>query len=136
MEPGHQVRWVDNGAIFEALVADIRTARSSVHVDMYIWEPGTASARLVETLVERMAAGVRSRIVVDDLGSPDFRTKAGAPLVAAGCEVRAFRPLPDGARLGRNHRKLLVVDGLVAYTGGFGVRDNWLGDGVHDGQVA
>lgn len=132
MEPGHEVRWIDNGEVFPAIVAGVRAARSSVHIDMYIWEEGEASTRLSDALVERAQAGVACRIVVDDLGSPRFLERAGKRLVQAGCEVRVFRPLPDGAKFGRNHRKIVIVDGKVAFTGGFGVRDNWLGDGVKD----
>lgn len=130
MAPGHQVTLLDNGAVFDALVQEIAKAKSSVHIVMYIWEKGSASDRVVAALVERAKKGIACRILVDAFGSPDFGKKVQAPLVDAGCEVRVFRPLPGIDKLARNHRKIAVVDGLVAITGGFGVRDNWLGDGV------
>ena len=132
MDAGHTLRPIHNGAIFDALVDEIHTAKTSVNIDMYIWEKGEASRRVSEALIERARAGVACRIVVDDLGSAHFRDNVGGPLEAAGCQVRIFRPLPDGAKFGRNHRKLVIVDGRTAFTGGFGIRDNWLGDGIHD----
>lgn len=129
--PGNEVALLGNGAVFDALVEEIGKARSSVHLLLYIWEKGAASDRIVAALVERAKAGVACRILVDDFGSPDFATTIQPPLVQAGCEVRIFRPLPGKDKLSRNHRKIVVVDGKVAVTGGFGIRDNWLGDGVH-----
>jgi cardiolipin synthase len=84
--------------------------------------------------VAKRREGVACRVMIDDFGSRGFLEGPGAVLLAAGCEVKRFRPLPEGAKLERNHRKLVVVDGRVAITGGFGIRDNWLGDGVHDGS--
>lgn len=132
LQAGHRVELLDNGAIFDALIADIARARNSVHIVMYIWEKSRASDRLCAALVERARAGIACRLVIDDFGSGDFATEVQPALSAAGCEVRLFRPLPAGDLLARNHRKIVIVDGKVAFTGGFGVRDNWLGDGVHD----
>jgi cardiolipin synthase A/B len=129
--PGHSVTLLGNGSVFDGIEREIRSARSSVHVLMYIWEAGVASDRVVAALVERAKAGVSCRVLIDAFGSPDFAEDVQPRLVEAGCEVRIFRPLPGhGDKLARNHRKVVVVDGRVAFTGGFGVRDNWLGDGV------
>ncbi len=134
LAPGHDVTLLGNGAVFDGVEQEIRHARSSVHVLMYIWEEGRASDRIVRALVERAKAGVSCRVLIDAFGSPDFGTDIQPRLVDAGCEVRLFRPLPGyGDKLARNHRKIVVVDGRVAFTGGFGVRDNWLGDGVTAG---
>jgi len=132
MASGHDVAWLDNGAVFDSIVEDVGRAKTSVHVLLYIWEKGAASVRVTEALTERAKAGVKCRILVDAFGSPDFPETVQPPLVAAGCEVRTFRPLPGIDKLARNHRKVVVIDGKVAITGGFGIRDNWLGDGVHD----
>lgn len=129
--PGHHVELLDNGAIFDGLEKEIRPARRSVHALLYIWEKGAASDRITAALVDRARAGVRCRVLVDDFGSPDFGKDVAPQLRSAGCEVRVFRPLLDQPdELARNHRKIFVVDGRVAFTGGFGIRDNWLGDGV------
>ena len=133
LRPGHDVRLIDNGAVFDAIVADVSRARSSIHLLLYIWERGAASDRIVQALQERTRAGVTCRILVDAFGSAGFLERLGGQLQAAGCEVRLFRPLPGADDLARNHRKLVVIDGTVALTGGFGIRDNWLGDGRKDG---
>jgi cardiolipin synthase len=133
MRGGHRVELVDNGAVFDALVREIERARSSVHIVMYIWEAGRASDRVVAALAARVKAGVRCRVVVDDLGSSDFADKVQPAVQAAGCEARILRPMGDADdELARNHRKILVVDGRTAMVGGFGIRDNWLGDGLSE----
>jgi cardiolipin synthase A/B len=131
LETGHTVEVLDNGAVFDSLERDIRAAKSSLHLLFYIWEKGVASARISAALEERARAGVKCRIVVDDLGSPDFSRDVAPALKRAGCQLGVFRPRTASNTLARNHRKLAVIDGVIAYTGGFGIRDNWLGDGVH-----
>ncbi len=128
---GHTVVIFQNGSVFDALAEQIDGARTSVNIAMYIWEKGAASDRVVKALVARAKAGVRCRILVDDLGSPDFGQTVQPTLASAGCEVRVFRPLSGGEKLARNHRKLVIIDGAAAVTGGFGIRDTWLGDGIH-----
>lgn len=127
---GHELERLRNGAVFEALERDIAGARSSLHVSMYIWEKGKASDRLSAALIERARAGVQCRLVLDDWGSPDFQRDVAPALTRAGCEVHVFRPAPAQSIVTRSHRKIVVIDGKVAFTGGFGVRDDWLGDGV------
>ncbi|MEO6418020.1 MAG: phospholipase D-like domain-containing protein [Polyangiaceae bacterium] len=119
-----------NGTVFDGLVEEIKRAKKSIHVVLYIWEKGAASDRVSAALVERAKAGVRCAILVDDLGSPDFEKTVGPSLVQAGCEVRIFRPMPSTDKLARNHRKIVIVDGVTTFTGGVGIRDSWLGDGV------
>jgi cardiolipin synthase A/B len=131
LEGGHQIEVLDNGVVFDSLERDLRASKSSLHLLFYIWEKGAASDRISSALEERARAGVKCRIIVDDLGSPDFEHDVAPPLRRAGCQIRVFRPRTAGNTLARNHRKLAVVDGVLAYTGGFGIRDNWLGDGVH-----
>ncbi len=130
LAPGHEVRLVPNGEVFASIEADIRAATSSVHVDVFIWQKGKASDGLLRALQERKK-GVACRVLADDAGSPGFDDDIAPRLVEMGCEARVFRRIPvSGDELARNHRKIVVVDGTVAYTGGFGVRDEWLGDGV------
>lgn len=132
---GNAVRWVWNGEIFDALVEEIGRARTSVDVVLYIWRPGKATDRIVGALAAR-SPGVACRIVVDPVGStPAFQREVMPRLQQARCDVHVFRPLGDdavGPSLARNHRKIVVFDGRVAFTGGFGISDEWLGDGVHE----
>ena len=132
--PGNDVQLLLDGDLFPAIVEDVSAARQSIHVLAYIWEKGEASEPIVAAVVERASRGVECRILFDAIGSPDFREDIAPTLERAGCEVRVFRPLQQGNQVARDHRKIFVVDGRVAITGGFGIRDEWLGDGVTDGS--
>ncbi|WPB77007.1 phospholipase D-like domain-containing protein [Archangium violaceum] len=135
LEPGNQVELVHNGHVFDRLVEEIHAARSSIHILLYIWRPGYPSDRIVQALRERQP-GVACRVLVDPLGSIRFEDNVGPELVAAGCEVRMFRPLQGTISTlnlkrfqSRLHRKLMVRDGISAMTGGFGIWKSWIGEG-------
>ncbi|HEY6101003.1 MAG TPA: phospholipase D-like domain-containing protein [Anaeromyxobacter sp.] len=129
---GNRVAWRDNGEVFDAMEEAIRGARHSVHIDVYIWKPGPTGDRMAEVVSRRAREGVAVRILVDPMGSPGFEQGLQGRLTDAGCEVRYFRPLKRNpfALTGRNHRKLVVVDGRVGFTGGFGIASEWDGDGL------
>ena len=128
--PGHQVELVNNGAIFDRLEEQLGQAKRSINIVLFIWRPTGPSARIVEVLSARAQAGVTCRILVDALASgEEFEKEVKPGLVAAGCDVRIFRPLAKGATDQRNHRKIVVIDGKVGITGGFGIEDVWLGNG-------
>lgn len=124
MQAGHRWSLVANGSVFDSIATDIGQAQSSINFVEYIWEEGAASDRLLQALAQR-AANVRCRVLVDALGSPAFARKVAPQLRAIGCQARIFRPVTLRNLLERNHRKLVVLDGRIAYLGGFGVRDEW-----------
>lgn len=128
---GNRLAWRDNGEVFDAMEEAIRAARHSLHVDVYIWKPGKAGTRIAELVCRRAREGLAVRILVDPMGSTGFDEELCRPLRAAGCEVRYFRDLKKRpfTLTGRNHRKLIVVDGRVGFTGGFGIAPEWSGDG-------
>jgi len=132
MVGGNRLAWRDNGEVFAALEEAFRAARHSIHVDVYIWRPGQPGERLAELACRRAREGVAVRILVDPMGSPGFAEQLYPRLVEAGCEVHYFRPPKDYplAFTGRNHRKLVVVDGRVGITGGFGIAPEWNGNGL------
>ncbi len=133
LEPGHSVELVNNGRIFDAIEEEVRAARSSIHILSYIWRPGEPSDRLIRALSERQP-GVACRVLVDPLGSVNFEA-VSSRLVAVGCETRVFRPIQGSISslnlkriLARMHRKLVVRDGEVGITGGWGIWKSWMGD--------
>lgn len=126
---GHQIELVNDSAIFDRLEEELGRAQHSINVVLFIWRPSLPSQRLVKVVAARAKAGVACRIIIDPLASTDFEKVIKPELVAAGCDVRAFRPLTKGATDQRNHRKIVVVDGKVGFTGGFGIADAWAGDG-------
>lgn len=130
LRTGHQVALAENGSVFDVMIDEINHAESNVNLITYIWKKGVASDRVIAAITGRRAsAKISCNILVDAFGSPEWVDDL-KPLKDAGCEVRVFRQLPGVDPLARNHRKMLIVDGKVAVTGGFGVRDNWLGDGL------
>ena len=118
---------LNNGVqIFPAILQAIRDAKHTVNFAAYIWEDGRASDDLFEALIERARAGVQVRVLLDGVGGLRAPAEKMAALRAAGGRIEPFRP----ARLGkltrfhkRNHRRALVMDGEVAFTGGVAVAD-------------
>ena len=119
---------VDGAAKYDALLADIAAATKHVHLEYYIYEPDRTGAALRDALAGRARAGVEVRLLVDAIGSARAR-RFFQPLIDAGGEVAWFHPMRFGhvwrrpwANL-RTHRKIVVIDGRVAYTGGMNVTD-------------
>ena len=130
---------VDGAAKYDALLADIAAATKHVHLEYYIYEPDRTGTALRDALAERARAGVQVRLLVDAIGSGASRRFFG-PLQEAGGEVAWFHPMRLGriwrrpwANL-RTHRKIVVIDGRIAYTGGMNVtdeQDERLGDAAY-----
>ena len=126
----HSVRLlVDGAATYAALLDDIRQAREHIHLEYYIYLPDVTGAALRDALVERARAGVKVRLLLDAVGSSELKQRFFAPLVEAGGEFAWFHP----ARFGRiwtrtwvnmrNHRKIVVIDGRIGFTGGINITD-------------
>jgi cardiolipin synthase A/B len=129
---GNSLTLLENGTVFDAIVDDVRAARSSIHVVTYIWRgDGQPSRRVGQAILQALAErpGLQCRILIDPFGSLKFDDGLRRRLEQAGCDVRKYdrAPLPDP--LARNHRKIVVVDGQRAITGGFGIHSSWLGYG-------
>ncbi|MBK6692509.1 MAG: cardiolipin synthase [Myxococcales bacterium] len=123
--------FTDGAATFDAIVTAIGQARDHVHVLYYIFENDSTGARVRDALVERARAGVHVRVLVDGVGSvgATLTKRFMKPLTDAGAKVAVFnRPRLFG--LGgrvlnfRNHRKIVIVDGNVGFTGGVNVTDD------------
>ncbi|NOY93330.1 MAG: cardiolipin synthase [Deltaproteobacteria bacterium] len=119
--------FAEGDTLYDAVVEDIAKACDHVHVEYYIFEPDEVGTRLRDALTERARAGVRVRLLVDGFGSSSAASGAFfAPLREAGGHVERFNALkitrwrPRLANF-RTHRKIVVVDGRVAYTGGMNV---------------
>ncbi len=127
---GNRVRLlVDGPTAFPAMHAAIASARESILVLFYIWRPDETGTRLRDALAERARAGVTVRVLVDSYGSPKFSDKFARPLVEAGAAVNRVMPWRLLRRTPRvnfvNHRKIIVVDDRVAFTGGMNVGDEY-----------
>ncbi len=126
---GNRVTLLEDGpATYRAMLAAIRAAKSSVHMEMYIFEGGVVGREFAEALIARRRAGVAVRLVYDAVGSIDTPKEFFEGLRAAGIDVVAFHPIApaellkgDGSLDHRDHRKLVVVDGRIAFLGGINI---------------
>ncbi len=126
LQPCNRVVPLVNGAeVFPAMLEAIHSARSSVAMASYIFDGHGIGREFVEALTKAVHRGVTVRVLIDDVYVRFSRGSAYGPLRRAGVPVAAFNPPLLPARLQaahlRNHRKLLVVDGRVAFTGGMNV---------------
>ncbi len=120
---------VDGGATYDAIVEAVSRARDHVHLEYYIFEPDRSGTRLRDALIERARTGIKVCLLVDAMGSSKLHARFLKPLLEAGAEVAWFHP--SRLRLFvrpwinlRSHRKIVVVDGTVAFTGGINITDD------------
>jgi len=130
---GNAVEVLANGnTTFPRLWSDLRSARHSITVQMYYVGPGAVADNVMRILLERARAGVNVYFLYDSFGTQDLPQRYLDTLRAGGVRIAEFRPVRWYALDRANHRlhvRGIVVDGAVAYTGGFGFDDKWLGDG-------
>jgi cardiolipin synthase A/B len=131
MVPGNRVEiLVGAPATFDAHIEAIERATDHVHLEFYIFRPDGQGQRFMRALVDAARRGVRVRLLVDGFGSRGLGARFLAPLREAGGHVAWFLPLDPVRRAWtmnlRNHRKLMVVDGEVGFTGGINVGDEFL----------
>ncbi|MGH8079422.1 MAG: cardiolipin synthase [Lysobacter sp.] len=120
---------IDGSAKYAALLADIAVAREHIHLEYYIYQPDHTGTALRDALVERARAGVKVRMLLDAVGSGSTSQRFLQPLLDAGAEVAWFHPMKlrwfwrrPWLNL-RTHRKIVVIDGKVGYTGGINITD-------------
>jgi cardiolipin synthase A/B len=144
---------VEGRSFFPRIVDDVESARSSVHILMFGWREGDVGMRMAALLKRKLAAGVEVRVIVDGFGSRPYgeAREMFTGLAEAGAQIVVNDTLPldrDGLypdaqhldwsqdEVGRaDHRKLYVVDGAVAWTGGAGIEDHFENGGFHDVMV-
>jgi cardiolipin synthase len=129
--PGNRVIALQNGdEIFPTMLDAIRGAQRTITFETYIYWAGRIGTEFAEALAERARAGVAVHVTVDWAGAFKMDDDLLECMRSAGVELHHYRPLHwySLSRLNnRTHRKLLVVDGVVAFTGGVGIADPWLG---------
>ena len=129
--PGNRVTLLFDGPqIYPAMLERIASAQHWIHLDSYIFRSDATGRRFADALLERARAGVSVRVLTDWVGSLATRRGFWRGLREAGISVRRFGPpriLPLRRNLIRDHRKVLVVDGLTAVIGGHCIGDEWAG---------
>ncbi|MHB8912636.1 MAG: cardiolipin synthase [Lysobacter sp.] len=125
----HAQLLIDGAAKYAALLAAVAQAREHIHLEYYIYQPDRTGTALRDALVERARAGVKVRLLLDAVGSGKTTQRFLQPLLDAGGELAWFHPM----RLYRfwrrpwlnlrTHRKIVVIDGRVGFTGGINITD-------------
>jgi cardiolipin synthase len=129
---GGEVTLLQNGDVFyPAMLEAIRSATDNITFEVYIFEPDEIGRRFMDALIDRARGGVEVRLLVDWFGSLKFRQRHRDELARAGVQVQVFRPfsLRNLVRIyRRTHRRAIVIDGRVAFTGGAAISKKWAGD--------
>jgi cardiolipin synthase A/B len=136
---GNRIDVLLNGdETFPIMLRDIKAAKSTITFAQYLFEGGTLATEFAQAFAERCRAGIEADILLDDHGSGKTPAEIIALMRDAGCHVEFFRRVEVPAVIFpwkllqynyRNHRRILVIDGRVGFTGGYGISDTWLGDG-------
>lgn len=138
LHEGNDVRVLVNGdETYPSLWEDLRSARQSITLQTYFCKQGRMADTLAEIIMERSRAGVRVLFLFDAFGAQDLSDNYLDRLREAGVRVASFRPVHWYSlhkAQHRSHIRVVVVDGCIGYTGGFGIDDNWFGDGKSEDQ--
>jgi cardiolipin synthase len=130
--PGNAIETLVNGdKIFPSMLAAIEGARNTITFETYIYWSGTIAERFADALAAKARQGLSVKVLLDWVGSIPMEERLVDTMKQAGVEVVRFRPVHwytlDRIN-NRTHRKLLIVDGRIGFTGGVGIGDEWLGD--------
>jgi cardiolipin synthase len=135
---GNRVDVLRNGdRIFPAIFEAVEAATATVDFLTFVYWQGSVGEEMAGLLADRAAAGVRVRVILDALGAFSMDRALVERMVAAGAQVEWFRPvnkLRFWEANHRSHRKVLICDEDVAFTGGIGIADEWRGDARRPGE--
>jgi cardiolipin synthase len=136
---GNKIDVLHNGdAIFPAMLREIKNAKSSITFAQYLLKGGSLAREFAMSLAERCQAGIKVYILLDSQGSREAPEEIPAMMRKAGCQLQYFRRIRAPQVVlpwklvqynYRNHRRILVIDGRIGFTGGYGISDAWMGDG-------
>jgi len=127
----NQVKILKDGKeTFESIFSALENAKHHIHIQYYIYEDGILANKLLQLFKKKVEEGVKIRLLYDGIGSYSLSKKHIKNLQKIGVEVHQFLPFRFGRLLSsinyRNHRKIIVIDGYVGFTGGINVSDKYL----------
>jgi len=132
MSEGNLVIILKNGIeIFPAMLTAIRDAQKTINLEFYIYWDGEIGRKFAEALAEKARAGVAVKVVLDAVGSAQMSKSLVNFMARNGIDLEWYHPLrwyTLSTVNHRTHRKLLIVDGRIGFSGGVGIADDWLGD--------
>src|SRR6187431_2898811 len=115
---------------FPEVLEALRNAKHHIHIEYYIYEQDEIGEQILELLIQKANEGVQVRFIYDDFGSPSIKRKTEERMRKAGVEIYPFQKVLFyllANRLNyRNHRKIIVIDGQTAFTGGINVSDKYI----------
>jgi cardiolipin synthase len=136
---GNKIDVLHNGdAIFPAMLREIKNAKSTITFAQYLFKGGSLAREFALSFAERCQAGIKVYILLDSHGSSEAPEEIPAMISKAGCQLQYFRRIRAPQVVlpwklvqynYRNHRRILVIDGRIGFTGGYGISDAWIGDG-------
>jgi len=132
LSTGNDVTILKNGVqIFPSMLSAIRSAKKTINLEFYIFWDGEIGRQFAETLAEKARSGVQVKVILDAVGSASMSESLIEFLRRNGIDMEWYHPLRwyTLSRFNhRTHRKLMVVDGEIGFSGGVGIGDDWLGD--------
>lgn len=138
IESGNHISALQNGEeIFPAMLQAIRSAQTSINFETFIYWSGDIGEEFAQAFAERARAGVPVSVIIDWVGGIKMKISLQNIMLDAGVNLHRYRPLHWynlGRMNNRTHRKLLIVDGHIGFTGGVGIADHWSGDGSNPDQ--
>lgn len=129
--PGNKVEiFTDGHSKFDALIADMESAKEYIHLQYYIFTDDNTGTRVAETLMRKAREGVKVRVIYDHIGSINTKSKFFRRMTEAGVAVYPFFRVTFpvfATRINwRNHRKIAIIDGKVGYIGGMNIADRYI----------
>ena len=129
---GNALTLLNNGdAFYPAMLTAIREAERSITVEAYIYWAGDIGREFADALAERALDGCKVKLLLDAIGSASIGTEILERLEKGGCQIAWYNPIrwySIGRFNNRTHRKSLILDGRIAFTGGAGIADHWRGN--------
>jgi len=122
--------YTDGVSLFNDIFQTIETAKHHIHLEYYIFLDDEIGRKMIDALIRKVGEGVSVRVIIDDVGSWVMRRNSIREMQSKGIEVMNFLkvglPFLSSKVNYRNHRKILIVDGLVGYTGGINIADRYV----------
>ena len=136
--PGNRIEVLNNGdAFYPAMLEAVNGAEESITIEAYIYWAGDVGRQFAEALAAKAASGVRVKILLDAVGSTSIGEEILETLERGRCQLAWYNPIRYyslGRFNHRTHRKSLIVDGRIAFTGGAGIADHWKGNARNPGE--
>lgn len=121
----------DGNVMFDQIIEEIEKAKNHIHIEFYIFRNHNISEKLKSVLIQKAEEGIEVRIIYDGIGNLMLKKRYIKDLEAVGVEMKVydnvFKSIVKGTLNHRNHRKIVIVDGIIGFTGGINVGDEYLG---------